>query len=64
VETERLVTEITNKGGKVVLIRINPDFPLADSIDETKVLSIMSGGLTAIKLIDSKLEPLLKGSTL
>ncbi|CAB9522134.1 expressed unknown protein [Seminavis robusta] len=51
--SERMVEDVARKGGDVVLVRVNPDFPLASDSDVNDcVIPIMARGLDAIKRID------------
>jgi len=54
VESERLADSILEHGGKVQLIRINPDFPLTSFLDapDDAIIPIMSRGLQAIEKMD------------
>ena len=50
---ERLVCELTLRGGDATLIRINPSHPEPDDHSvEDYVISIMEKGLVALKMID------------
>ena len=50
---ERLVCELTLRGGDATLIRINPSHPESDDHScEDFVISIMEKGLVALKMID------------
>mmetsp|Transcript_11835 Transcript_11835/g.17393 ORF Transcript_11835/g.17393 Transcript_11835/m.17393 type:complete len:450 (-) Transcript_11835:307-1656(-) len=52
-QSEDMLETLTERGGDVTLIRVNPDFPLADDPENSKsVISIMSRGLEAIREID------------
>jgi len=55
--SERVMSEL---GGNCTLIRINPDFPLADDTDlSSNTISIMAPGLQSIRSIDHHLMKLI-----
>ena len=56
---ERLVSELSNRGGDATLIRINPSHPEPDDhAVEDFVVSIMEKGLVALKLIKEEYDML------
>ncbi|KAL7540147.1 hypothetical protein ACHAXR_009914 [Thalassiosira sp. AJA248-18] len=61
---ERLVGELTIRGGDATLIRINPSHPEPDDHSvEDSVISIMERGLMALKMIDGHYGDLVKGGS-
>lgn len=51
--TERIHQQVTSSGGICTVVRINPEFPMADNDEYQKdFVSIMSKGLPALKEID------------
>jgi len=56
-KTEGLLADVTKRGGKATLIRINPDFPLADgAAARPNTLPLLSTGLAALQKIDAAMK--------
>jgi len=57
--SESIVHDVVDAGGESLLIRINPDLPLADDIEnQARTISLMSRGLCAVQKIDEIMRKL------